>query len=1045
MLPHFKELPCILLWHRLKIWAITKLIYPIQSIRKHRAESKTIMNGKEIIRDLVAKYENNRNSYLSTSYNETQLRRDFLDPLFEAMGWDINNRKSLPTHEREVLLEESLRGSARMHAKKPDYTFRAYGERKFFLEAKKPSVHIHKDSEPAKQVRRYGYTAGLSISVLSNFEYLCIYETTVPVEESDSVVKARVRQYHYTEYEKAYEDLLTMLGRQSVYSGEFEKIWQNHKKRVSLCSVDKRFLDQIDRWRLLLGNQIFAQHPEISLDELGDIVQRYINKILFLRVCEDRNIEEYENLLKVADTGIFNNLMELFRRADRKYNSGLFAESEAEEIIGDISSSFWQIIRELYYPECPYSFSVFSSDILGRIYEIFLTRRIVLENGQLVLKNKPDRIDSDAVTTPSIIIKEILRQSIRWESIDGAPSLLQKRIADIACGSGAFLLEVFQQMCDFLIDIYKESDLTKVRRTGINTYKLIYAEKRQLLTRCIYGVDQDFNAVEACRFGLLLKLLEDEDEATLAASGCQPILPSLDNNICFGNSLIDSQASGLPSDSSIPVYDFGENLFDYIIGNPPYMKTEDIKNIYPEEYPIYKQIYTSANKQYDKYFLFIERALSLLKEGGVIGYILPNKFFKVGAAEKLRELLSSGSHVRAITSFGANQIFASKSTYTCILILTKECNASIAYTEVNDFLQWSHRSDAAALPTYFSSQDLGKNTWVLYPAYLRDIFRTKILKHSKPLAAICGSKSIFNGIQTSANDVYVINPIKFDEENSTYYFEQQGSIYQVEKEATKPYFETPASGETAALSSYRTLIPNARVIYPYEKKDGRVDVIPLARIKAKYPLLYRYLTIEKIKERLAKRDIQPPVRNEEEWYKYGRSQGLEACEVPAKIVVGVLSQADKYAIDISGALISSGGTAGYCMISLPEHCPYSPYYIQALLNSRQGEWMASLYGEIFRGGYIARGTKVLKQLPIAVIDFSDERQKTKHDNIVARQKKLIELGNQLMLRENRYRQAIILKRRMNRLKNEQQQEINLLYGMTEDDVNKLPNLREIYA
>lgn len=1003
------------------------------------------MDGKVKIRDLVKKYEHNRCSYLSQTYNETQLRSDFLDPLFEALGWDINNQQSLPTHEREVLLEESLRGSARLHSKKPDYTFRAYGERKFFLEAKKPSVHIQEDSAPAKQVRRYGYTAGLNISVLSNFEYLCIYETSAPVEETDAVEKALVRQYHYTEYESAYDDLLVMLGRQSVYSGEFDKVWQDINARVSTCSVDKRFLEQIDRWRLLLGNQIFAHHPEISLDLLGDIVQRFINKILFLRVCEDRNIEEYENLLKVADSESFENLTALFREADRKYNSGLFAETESERIVGDISSPFWRIIRELYYPESPYSFSVFSADILGRIYEIFLTRRIVLENGQLVLKNKPDRMDSDAVTTPSVIIKEILRQSICWESIDGAVSLFQKRIADIACGSGAFLLEVFQQMCDFLIDTYKTSDLTKLRQTGINSYKLAYAEKRQLLTQCIYGVDQDFNAVEACRFGLLLKLLEDEDDATLAASPYHPILPSLENNIRFGNSLIDSRSRGLSPESSIPVYDFGAERFDYIVGNPPYMKTEDIKNIYPEEYLIYKQVYTCARKQFDKYFLFVERALSLLKDGGVIGYILPNKFFKVGAAEALRNLLASGSHVRSITSFGANQIFDSKSTYTCILVLTKTSNASFDYTEVNDFSQWVCRVDNAILSARFSSEALGQDTWILYPEYLREVFQERIMGRSQTLASICGSGFIFNGIQTSANDIYVIKPIGFDEEKSVYDFKYQGTVYQVESAVTKPYYETPKNGDFAALSSYRTLIPNARVIYPYEKKDGRVVVIPLSRIKSEYPLLYHFLTEESVKAKLTKRDIQPPIQNDEDWHRYGRHHALEACEVPVKIVVGVLSQTDKYAIDDNQTLISSGGTAGYCMIRVPDNCMYSPYYIQALLNSRQGEWLASLYGEIFRGGYIARGTKVLKQLPIAIIDFENPQEKAMHDRIVERQRMIINIGDRLMQNARNPRVMIPLQRRQDYLKEEQQCEINHLYGMTEEEVKLLPNLREIYA
>ncbi len=124
-----------------------------------------------------------------------------------------------------------------------------------------------------------------------------------------------------------------------------------------------------------------------------------------------------------------------------------------------------------------------------------------------------------------------------------------------------------------------------------------------------------------------------------------------------------------------------------------------------------------------------------------------------------------------------------------------------------------------------------------------------------------------------------------------------------------------------------------------------------------------------------KRDIKPTPETDNEWYRYGRHQSLDKCDVPAKIIVGVLSQGNKYAIDYYGTLISSGGTAGYCMITLPEDFAYSIYYIQALLNSKYLEWFSALNGEVFRGGYIARGTKVLKKFPIRLIDFQDRGER----------------------------------------------------------------------
>ena len=151
------------------------------------------------VADLVSRFRQDFDYYKSERYNETLLRSDFLDPLFELLGWDIKNVQGKSTNEREVLLEEPLKANAHTNTKKPDYTFRLFSERKFFLEAKKPHVKIDVEDSPARQVRRYGYTAGLNISVLSNFEYLYIYDTTIPVSGDDSRKKGLVKSYHNTE------------------------------------------------------------------------------------------------------------------------------------------------------------------------------------------------------------------------------------------------------------------------------------------------------------------------------------------------------------------------------------------------------------------------------------------------------------------------------------------------------------------------------------------------------------------------------------------------------------------------------------------------------------------------------------------------------------------------------------------------------------------------------------------------------------------------------------------------------------------------------
>ena len=987
------------------------------------------------IKQLIEKYQSDRDFYLTNKYNETLLRSDFLDPFFELLGWDIKNNAGKPTNEREVILEEALKANASENSKKPDYTFRLFSERKFFLEAKKPSVKIETDNEAAKQVRRYGFTAKLKISVLSNFEYLVIYDTSVKVEKEDIFQKSLVKKYHYTEYESKSEEIKQLLGKEAVYSGTFDSEWKGIENKLNLHSVDNLFLKQINECRKILGSEIHKYEPQMNEQQLNDVVQSYLNRILFLRVCEDRNIEDYQTLLKFANTNDFNALVKKFQEADKRYNSGLFDQLLKDKIVGNISSVFWTIIKQLYYPESPYSFSVFSSDILGRIYEMFLSEKLVVENGIVELIKKPENIDRDIVTTPSFIINDILRNTVLSKCKDKTDKeIMQLKFADIACGSGAFLLELFQLLNDILIDYFLKNDKSELIQTNNNTYKLPFEIKRKVLLNCIYGVDKDYNAVEATKFGLLLKLLESEDVNSIDKT--KPVLPDLSENIFFGNSLLNPQQVEKKNQTEVNPFDFSKLRFDVIVGNPPYMKSEDMKNIIPLELPLYKTNYISAYKQFDKYFLFLEQGLNLLTADGILGYIVPSKFAKVGAGKKLRELLAEKECLHSIVSFGANQIFADKTTYTCLLILNKKPQNTFQYAEVKSLSSWKIRNAEAVKFASKKTDKLDSEVWVLVPPELTNAYN-KIVSQSVKLADLIGDDNIFNGIQTSANDIYIFTPNKEDKKH--YFFSKKETEYKIEKKITKPYFQT-SSGEDN-LNTYRTFKPNARVIYPYTPTKTGVDIIPLAAIQKKFPLAYAYL--QKHKAILNNRDIKPIPQTQEEWHRYGRHQSLDSCGLPQKIIVGVLSVGDKYAIDIYGTLISSGGTAGYCVVGVPENSEYSIYYIQAILNSKYLEWFSALCGEVFRGGYIARGTKVLKNLPIRKIDFANVKEKTLHDKIVLTQKELISIYDQIDANAGSKRVITPLQAQFAREKANLEKQLAKLYHLGDDDL-LIPLIKELY-
>jgi len=999
--------------------------------------AEKLMNKKVQLQKLIDKYQNDIDYYRSAKYNETQLRTDFLDQLFFVLGWDITNAAGKPTNEREVLVEEGLKARAGENTKKPDYTFRLFSERKFFLEAKKPSVDVSTAIEPALQVRRYGFTAKLKVSVLSNFEYTAIYDCSNQVKETDSVANSRIKLYHFTELAHKFDEINNLIGRESVYTGQFDNQWSEIESKILRFSVDDLFLKQINDWRLLLANEFLRLKNGLSEEKLNDLVQNYINSIVFLRVCEDRDLEEYETLYHFAQKKDFQSLVKKLKSSDKKYNSGLFALEYIDELINNADSCFWVLIKELYFPRSTYSFSVFSADILGNIYEIFLSEKVrVDEFGNIKIQPKEEHIDRDVVTTPIHIVKEIIRNTVvEYCKEKSDVEILNSKFADIACGSGAFIIEVFQSLQDILIDYYLQNDKSKLQQLSEHTYKLKLEVKKEVLCRCIYGIDKDYNATKACAFGLLLKLLEGETKETIGK--ITPILPELDKNILFGNSLIDSGDKVKQDDIfSINPFDLPDYQFDVIVGNPPYMATEHMNQLTPKELDIYKKKYKSAFKQFDKYFLFVERSMQVLKEGGYLGYILPSKFIKVGAGKNLRKLLSDNKYLSKFISFGSHQVFKNKTTYTCLLFLNKSSHDDFSSYEVKDFKKWFAREDKSFLSSTYQICSLDSDAWVL-ERKANDILNLMLLK-SKKLGDIVGKSNVANGIQTSANKYYIHKEIK--SENGFVYFEYDGVEYHIEKELTRPYFETNRSGDDS-FYTYKDVEPNSFVVYPYKKVGERIQFIEYDELKRHYPKLFEFLHVVKDHLNHKKRSIKPDPTGPNEWYRYGRSQALENCDVDQKLIVGVLSNGYKYSVDNHRTFVSSGGTAGYSIINVPNDIKYSIYYIQAILTSKYLEWFASIYGEVFRGGFVARGTKVQTRMPIPTIDFDDPKQKATHDNISLQQQSLNRLYDQIQKTGDR--KKIVLERQFEQEKIKMDDLIKNMFDLGDLDF-EIPAVEDLY-
>ncbi|MCI0642257.1 MAG: hypothetical protein L0Y70_24530, partial [Gemmataceae bacterium] len=179
------------------------------------------MPAPKEIQQLVQRFDDNVEAYCSGAYNETQARVEFIDPFFQALGWDIDNTLGFAEAYKDVIHEDAIKiGGV---TKAPDYCFRVGGTRKFFLEAKKPAVQLKKDPEPAYQLRRYAWSAGLPLSILTNFSEFAVYDCRVRPSQTDKAGIARIMYVTYRDYLDNWDDLVGRFSRDAVYKGSFDK------------------------------------------------------------------------------------------------------------------------------------------------------------------------------------------------------------------------------------------------------------------------------------------------------------------------------------------------------------------------------------------------------------------------------------------------------------------------------------------------------------------------------------------------------------------------------------------------------------------------------------------------------------------------------------------------------------------------------------------------------------------------------------------------------------------------------------------------------
>lgn len=1024
---------------------------------------------KEIV-DLVERFESNQESYKDAHYNETQVRREFIDPFFKALGWDIDNEQGFAEAYKDVIHEDAIKVGATTKA--PDYSFRIGGLRKFFLEAKKPFVDIKEDIHPAFQLRRYAWTAKLPLSVLTDFEEFSVYDCHVKPDKADKASSARVLYLNYKDYLTRWDEIAGIFSKNAVLKGSFDKYAADKKSKRGTTEVDAAFLEEIAGWREILARNIALRNPDLSTKDLNYAVQAIVNRIVFLRICEDRGIERYMRLQDLLNgERVYPRLCEIFRQADERYNSGIFHfEPEAGRESPDTltlnlnidDKPMKEILKRLYYPDSPYEFSVLPAEILGQVYEQFLGKVIRLTEGhRAVVEDKPEVKKAGGVKyTPFYIVDYIVRKTL-------GPMLKGKKplevvlisVLDPACGSGSFLIVAYQYLLDWHRDWYvqnlvpllqnglkpsspeirrllpgvqneknkkgrkKEPELPVYQGRG-GEWRLTTAERKRILLNNIYGVDIDRQAVEVTKLSLLLKVLEGENDETISKQlklFQERALPDLSNNIKCGNSLIGWDIlNGNPGlmqeviDRINPfnwenefVEIFQRGGFSVVIGNPPYVRQEMLGEFKGYFQKHYKVYQGTA----DLYSYFIERGVSLLHDKGIFSYIVANKWMRANYGLPMREWLKEQC-IEEIIDFGDLQVFQGATTYPCIIRIIKKAPwESFDVTQVKT-LDFSSLDDYVKDNHYSVNQlALDDKGWSLADERTQALLG-KINSKGVPLGEYVNGM-IYRGVLTGLNEAFVIDA------------------------ATRARLITEDPMSAELIKPFLA----GRDIKRYEQpKSDKYLIFTRHGVNInEYPAIKQYLS--RFKDRLTPK---PKDWKGEKWN--GRKPGAyqwyeiqdtidyhEEFEKP-KIVYAEIASRGQFTLDKDNNYYD---TTAYII-----SCNDDLMYLIGLMNSKLWTFLFSKTSSEIRGGFFRWKYQYMSPLPVRTIDFSDPDDIARHKCMITLVDSMHSLHKQLREARTPHEQTA-LQRQIEATDRQIDALVYELYGLTEEEIRIVEGISTI--
>lgn len=1022
---------------------------------------------------LVERFDRQHPTFTSPDYNEATLRADFLDPLFRALGWDVGNQKGLIHTEREVDIEVRTHMSGRQT--RADYVFRFQRTDRFTCEAKKPAEALH--NRHIFQAKRDAFNRGIPLALLSDFEELKIFVVGArPVLDEPHTGEWKV--LHFRQYPDAARELWDLLAYENVAAGSVDRLIDSLPKRPLKLkgrqgylikpdrtrSLDTDFLNFLDGVRQQLGSDLLKHNDRTDLlqgHRLNEAAQRIIDRLVFLRICEDRGIDtgtlletlfrdwfrqqpesHQPKLRKVshqtnlrfnsaadedpgayadaarqpAEGGLYRELTEHIRALDQRppsykpfFNGQLFKPHFSEDlVIGD--EWLANFILDLTSDDSGYNFADIKVEILGDAYERFLGHILVPKGRGTAIEEKPEvRKAGGVYYTPRYITDYIVEQTIGRLLDDKTPKEVEKlRFLDPACGSGSFLIRAYERVMEHYLRYFtahpdkRRKDDCFVDAAG--NVRLTTALKRRILENNIYGVDIDAQAVEVTQLSLYLKMLEGENRDTLRQQTelfrDQALLPSLSANIKCFNSLIGSDFSLDPAEL------VRVNAGDWDVHFEAIMKAGGFDAVIGN--PPYVRIQGFPPDQIT-YFSRTYKAAT------------GNYDLYVNFVEKGLSLLSPGGEFGMIlpnkffkTDYGAglrSVICTSQSLRAVVDFGSEQVFEATTYTCLlflnrsanasTSYASAAASAESLTAVSYTPRQIASSLTWT-FADENREQLLAKITVRSIRLLDLPAEMS--RGSSTGDDEIFMVSP------NET---QLEEKILRVPLFATdfRRYDFSPAA--------------EWKIIYPYRSDGEEVRALKVAEFKAEFPKAFRYLDshAEKLRNRKQFKD----------WFTYSAARNLKLHE-NAQIAVPLLADKGSFALipkALRGKLcpMASGGFT----ISLSPSSGYAPEFVLGLLNSKLLFWILRSMSNVFRGGWITCTKQYFGELPIVRLDLSKPADKSLHDRLVALVDKMLTLTPALRAAKTDAEKAT-LQNAVKKTDREIDQLVYQLYALTPEEI-----------